>query len=319
MRRVVVALAMSGVVLSGCGTSGGPGQPTAAPSTAAATGAEPAPAPGALVAASYGKMTEARTAKLDLSFRLTAGSVGDASGADIRFGGSGVQDFVGKRAALTVEDPGGQRIEQRLIGTTMYIKVPEQAKGSPALAGKTWLKTDLEKAAQSAGIGSSGAGTGGDPSQMLQMLGSVSNEVTEVAREDVRGVGTTHYRAVVDLTKASTQQGNTPAEAARLKQLLGTSTMPVDVWVDGEGLARRMQFQMPVPKAAAGQSGMRDAKMMATVEYSDFGTPVDVQEPPATQTADASALGSGGSGSGGSGSGSSGGGATASRSGTTPA
>lgn len=308
MRRVVVALAMSGVVLAGCGTSGGPAQPAAAPGSAS-PGAASAPTPGALVAASYTKMTEARTAKLDLSFHLTAGSVAGGSGADIRFGGSGVQDFAGKRALLTIEDPSGQRIEQRLIGTTMYLKLPEQAKSSPALAGKTWLKTDLDKAAESAGLGNSGADTGGDPSQILQMLGSVSDEVTEVGREDVRGASTTHYRAVVDLTKAATQQGNTPAQAARLQKLLGTSTMPVDVWVDPDGLARRVTYQIPVPKAATGGSGVNDAKMEATVEYSDFGLPVDVQEPPAAQTADALAL------RGGSGSGS----ASGSRGGTTPA
>ncbi len=122
------------------------------------------------------------------------------------------------------------------------------------------------------------------------MLTAVSNKVEEAGTEQVRGVDTKHFRVTVDLTKASTAQGNTPEQAKRLEQLLGTSTMPVDVWVDAQGLPHRLQFRMPVPKSAAGSSGMTNARMVATEEFYDFGTPVDVSPPPAADTVDALSL-----------------------------
>jgi hypothetical protein len=295
MRRVVVLLAMSTVAIAGCGSSGGSAKPAAAPSTVSVTpGAGSAQSPGALVAASYSKMTAAKTAKLDLTFHLTAGSAGSTgggSGTDIHFTGTGVQDFANKKALLTVQDPSGETIEERLLGRVIYVKLPPAATGSDSqLRGKSWLKTDLDKAAQSAGLGSSGAGSTSDPTQILQLLSSVSDQVTKVGDEKVRGTDTTHYHAVMDLTKASTSQGNTPQQADRLKQLLGTSTMPVDVWVDGDGLARRLQFQMPLPKAQASQAGLANGSIASTEEFYDFGTPVSVDAPPADQTVDALSL-----------------------------
>ncbi len=156
MRRAVVVLALSTVVpasaatLTGCGSSD-PKPPDGTPNTISAP-QQPA-APGALVAASYSKITEARSARLDLNFQLTAGSPGGPGSTDIKFGGSGVQDFVAKKAQITIQDPTGQPVEERVVGTTIYVKLPPAAQSSPALKGKSWLKTDLDKAAQSAGLG----------------------------------------------------------------------------------------------------------------------------------------------------------------------
>jgi hypothetical protein len=94
----------------------------------------------------------------------------------------------------------------------------------------------------------------------------------------------------VDLTKSATAQGNSPEQAKRLEQLLGTSTMPVDVWVDAQGLPHRLQFQMPMPKELTSGSGTGNAKMVATEEFYDFGTPVNVSPPPAADTVDALSL-----------------------------
>jgi hypothetical protein len=293
MRRAVVVLAMSTVAIAGCGSSS-PSTPKAAPGTVLVTpGSEAGQNPNALVAASYSKMSAQKSAKLDLNFQLTAAST-TGSGTDIHFTGSGAQDFVAKKATLTIDSPTGQKIEERLIGKTVYVKLPPAATASaPALRGKTWLKTDLDKAAQSAGLGSTGDSTS-DPTQVLQLLSSVSNGVTKVGPEKVRGTDTTHYRAIIDLDKVGAKEGNSSEQTARLKQLLGTSSYPVDVWVDAAGLPHRLQFNMPVPAAATGPN-LKNAKMTATEEFYDFGTPVSVETPPASQTADALALsGSGG-------------------------
>lgn len=283
-RAVVVATA-SALALAGCG-SGGSG-PTGGGAGQAAL------SPGAIVAGSYQKVADAKTAKFDMTFQLNAPSEPEGN---VSFDGKGEQDFSKGLAAITVNAPGGQTIEQRIIGTTVYIKLPPGTPASSQLGDKTWLKTDLDKAAESAGLGSSGGGAGQDPSQILQMLGNVSDQVTTVGQEPVRGTPTTHYRADVDLAKAATAQGNTPQQAQRLQKLLGANSLPVDVWIGEDGLPHRMRFEMPLPAEATG--GV-EATMAATVEYYDFGTPVDVAAPSASETADLPLPTGGSTGSGG--------------------
>lgn len=283
-RAALVAVsALSAVALAGCGSSGGGSN---------APGAKPAVLdPGALVAASYSKVTSQKTARIDLVMKLTASG---ADGGEYSFTGTGAQDFANKSAQIVVTLPeNAGEIETRVVDRTVYEKLP--ASQAPGLKGK-WLKIDIDKAAASAGLGSAGQGSPSDPAQVLQMLTDVSNQVTPVGDEQVRGVKTTHYRAVVDLTKASAKAGNSPEQINRLKQLLGTSSYPVDIWIDDSGLPHRLQFQMPLPKQLTQGSDVTDAKMIATEELYDFGSPVSVQAPPAGQTVDASQVTGGSSG-----------------------
>ena len=94
---------------------------------------------------------------------------------------------------------------------------------------------------------------------------------------------TTHYRGTVDLRKALEQ---IPAESRegfeRVLELVGQTRMPFEVWIDDDGLARRMKYEQPLP---AGQ-GSQDASMGLTMEMYDFGTEIDVEPPPANEVID---------------------------------
>jgi hypothetical protein len=278
-KKMLAVSALSAVALVGCGSSGG--------GATAVSGAKSSVLdPAALVAASYTKMTAAKTAKLDLSMKLSASGAG---GGDFSFTGTGAEDFAKKAATLSLSLPEGKgTIDERVLEKTVYEKLPA-TEAPPALKGK-WVKIDLDKAAQAAGLGSTGDTSNSDPTQILQMLSSVSDGVTKVGDEQVRGVNTHHFRAVVDLGKVSAKAGNSPAQIDRLKQMLGTSSYPVDIWVDDSGLTHRLQFQMPLPKQTTQGSGLTDAKMVATEEFYDFGTPVSVEAPPAADTVDISQL-----------------------------
>jgi hypothetical protein len=98
----------------------------------------------------------------------------------------------------------------------------------------------------------------------------------------------THYRVKIDLAKAAAKL---PAwEQASFKeftQILGTHTIPVDVWVDSHNLVRRMQEAIPLP----GDSGTpKGSALTQTTDFYDFGVPVRVSAPPAAQVASLSQL-----------------------------
>ena len=67
----------------------------------------------------------------------------------------------------------------------------------------------------------------------------------------------------------------------------GTSTQPVDVWVDKQGRVRRLSETVDMTHAAPPTPGATLPSSIAlTLEYYDFGTPVRVEIPPADQTTD---------------------------------
>ena len=65
---------------------------------------------------------------------------------------------------------------------------------------------------------------------------------------------------------------------AQLEQLgeLGDAEIPVDVWIDADGLPRRMQLDMGGDVRA---SGRRRRTLTMTIELFDYGEPVDIEVP----------------------------------------
>jgi hypothetical protein len=119
-------------------------------------------------------------------------------------------------------------------------------------------------------------GQGGtqNPADMLQSLRGAGS-VREVGTQDIDGTPTTHYHAEIDLQKAIDK---VPAQykdvAEKGMKLLGSS-FPVDVWIDHDGLPRRFAIDIEMP----GSGG----SVTESIDYSDFGAPVNIEAPPADQ------------------------------------
>ena len=101
----------------------------------------------------------------------------------------------------------------------------------------------------------------GDPAQMLTYLNAASDSIHRVGTQTVRGVATTRYHVVLDLFKVAAQAPAAQQAAVRRTfahevKLLGTHTMPIDVWIDSSGLVRREQIAIPLkaPSIPAGAS-----------------------------------------------------------------
>jgi hypothetical protein len=121
-----------------------------------------------------------------------------------------------------------------------------------------------------------------DPSLYLAYLKAASGEVDEVGTEDFDGTQVTHYLATIDLERALEEA---PASQTGTIQALidaGTSSLPVDVWIDDDGLVRRLFVEF----AAGDQPGTGSVAL----ELSDFGTDVVVEPPPSDQVTDVAEL-----------------------------
>lgn len=189
----------------------------------------------------------------------------------------------GNAAAILPSGP--LHIEEIFKSSTIYL-------GSPLLAGRLpagarWIKLDIGRLSRAIGL-DLGALSGGqaNPAQFLQYLKAIAGTPEPVGRELVRAVATTHYRAAVDVGKAasvlsSDGSGQLRAALAKLTAQLGTSKLPVDVWVDDQHLVRRIQI------ALAPAAGAQAPHVSVTLELFEFGPTPSLKAPAQNEVFDA--------------------------------
>lgn len=219
---------------------------------------------------------------------------------------SGVSDPAAQRMSMKVEmgdllaPLGDGAMELVTDGSTVYLR----ASIFETVAGVSgWLSMSAEDLGTTAdGLG---LGVGAyDPATMLETLRGVTGEPTVVGPDVVRGVDTTRYTARLDMAAAlaaapAMQREQLEAQFGEMESLEG-AVVPVDVWIDADGLPRRLQMDMAGMFAALGVGDEPTATM--TLELFAFGEPVviDVPSPDEVTPLDDALGGLGGFGSAGS-------------------
>jgi hypothetical protein len=143
--------------------------------------------------------------------------------------------------------PAGTTMTELFTDNSLYMGSPLFASKLPS--GAHWIKIDLGKVEQQAGIDPQSLTSGqANPAQYLQYLTATSGTVTKLGTATVRGVPTTQYSATIDLAKVVSQLGkgdsSTEAKLRSTFAQTGMSSIPVQAWVDSTGRLRRVQMQM---------------------------------------------------------------------------
>jgi hypothetical protein len=185
---------------------------------------------------------------------------------------------------------GDWKLEAIQDGDVVYVHFPPLAKELPD--GKTWVKgnaDDLSKT-DTSGLDQFGSLSGMDPRDIFGFLKAVSGSIEAVGSEEVRGVETSHYRATLDPAKLSelVPAGQREAlggvdDAARQA---GIDELPIDVWIDADNRIRKLSIDLDAKMPGSEES----LKASFVVELYDYGTPLDLDLPPADQVADAATL-----------------------------
>ena len=192
---------------------------------------------------------------------------------------TGVPDF---------DDPAGWQVELIQDGDTGYMRLPALDAQLPE--GKSWVRT--EEGSKSGGDGFEGFDqlAKSDPRELLETLRAVSGDIETVGSEQLRGVETTHYRAVVDPAELAKLEASKPAGPQTLVDQFaaqsGLGAIPVEVWLDASGLVRKLSMEVTATEPGT----TRSSAVSVGFELWDYGEAVEIQLPPAEQVADASAL-----------------------------
>lgn len=237
-----------------------------------------------IISGAPAKTAAASTAKVTETMKITGGTL-----AMPTVHASGVIDFAAGKASLDF-DILGKGVKAVVDGATMYERIPGL---ESQLGGKPWFKLNLDDLGKVSGIQGFGdlASSNNDPRATLDTLRGAGS-VDFLGYQKVRGVNTSRYQGVIDLEAAAKK--SPPAQRATMRQIIamqGTSTQPVDVWVDKQGRVRRLSETVDMTHAAPPTPGATlPSSIAVTLEYYDFGTPVRVAVPPADQTTDLGAM-----------------------------
>jgi hypothetical protein len=179
----------------------------------------------------------------------------------------------------------GTTLQARYLYDAYYARV--NAKAAPELGGKHWLRYGWAELAKLSGGNTASLQDqlqNNNPERSLQYI-LASGDVHKVGTDTVRGVVATHYAGTLDTAKLARQTSRnlSAAELAQAQRLLkksGITTEHIDLWVSADNL--------PVESATSALS--RTGTVSTTAYYSDFGVPVHVEAPPASDCLDIGTL-----------------------------
>ncbi|MFD2763632.1 LppX_LprAFG lipoprotein [Micromonospora eburnea] len=175
------------------------------------------------------------------------------------------------KAEMKTAGPDGTPTTVRMIGGAFYIEIPEESRAD--LNGKRWMKLDLSSAGAEAGMDFTKQFDDMDPTKQVKTL-LATEGVTVVGEETVNGAPTVHYTVTTPVANylgqvdAKLREG---VEKELVKQ--GVKEIKLDLWVDEQYQPRRVHMVMGTTSDL-------------TIDYTDYGKPVNIETPPPAETAD---------------------------------
>jgi hypothetical protein len=176
----------------------------------------------------------------------------------------------------------GFSVQEVLDDGDLYLRSPEL--GAAFGGSERWLLMRSEALGNLLQGDASGAGMSASPTQQLDALKDASYQVAEVGPEQVNGVATTHYRALIDVGKLTQQlKDEVDGEFGDLieRSMDQVSSATVDAWIDANGLLRR--------EASTSSMGSLGSFTM-TMDFSRYGSRPDIQVPQGPEVFDATPL-----------------------------
>jgi len=240
------------------------------------------------VAQAAGKTVASTSSRVEFTATMTAGSAGSMS-----FRGRGLFDGRTKSGWMNMTfsvppdlqsqigaNPTMEMILDGRHGFVVYMR-SSMFRG---LSADTWVKMDLAKLANKAGVDLSSLMNAdqADPSQTLRML-MASSGSRVLNYERVRGVLTTHYSLRIDLKQLAKENKDLGKTLDKVRELTGIDSYPAEAWIDSQGHVRRIKVDMSI----GGQLGT-PMTMTMTEDLYDFGVRANIVPPPATEVVDMS-------------------------------
>jgi hypothetical protein len=207
--------------------------------------------------------TQAPGYKFSLTVNVNAGE------QNVGLSGSGAIDNGPPLNGTVTMTVAGLSVNERLIGSDVYVQSPTM--------GDSWGHLSLSGLPGFGGTSSSSQYTSTDPAAMLAYLRSAGT-VTDEGPQNLGGVATTHYHAVVDLAQyAASLPAAQQAAVQSAEQTAGLSSFPIDAWVDGSDRVRQLNLDLSIDVQSV------QASVTYSMSFYDYGPQAAVSAPPASE------------------------------------
>jgi hypothetical protein len=161
-------------------------------------------------------------------------------------------------------------------GSTLYSQLGPMAE-SLGREPTDWIQVPLLTVMAQGATDNDALALALDPLGPLELLERRVVEIGALEEEDVRGIPARHLRAslALDGVTADGATGPAPSSFEGRLQAAGVAELPVDVWVDGDGLVRRLHVSLA--DALGGRAG--SAGLSTTYELYDVDGDVAIELP----------------------------------------
>jgi hypothetical protein len=132
----------------------------------------------------------------------------------------------------------GRGVRNRDVDHVLYARVPETTK--PANDGKPWVAYAVPPSEFATELAKSSGTT------YLSLLAGANGSVDRIGVETVGGVTTTHYRVTVDAVQLINEVVSQFPLSTSEMDAAGLRHLPVDVWLDSQGLPRQIRLTLDV-------------------------------------------------------------------------
>ncbi|MFK4067515.1 hypothetical protein [Streptomyces sp. NPDC029674] len=187
--------------------------------------------------------------------------------------------FTGGSQAQQMRQLGQTQLDYRYLKNGFYANMGDKF-AAQAGGGKHWLEYDYDTLAEMSGAAGQAFQDqmqNSTPNQSVKML-LASGDVKRVGEEKVRGTQTTHYSGKVDMADFTARSADLDkdqlSELEKQFEQAGISTETIDIWVNEDDLLVKK-----IEKADT-----KNGPFEQTAYYSDYGTPLSVEKPPASDT-----------------------------------
>ncbi|MCD0485613.1 hypothetical protein [Streptacidiphilus sp. ASG 303] len=220
------------------------------------------------------------------SARTATRLVTKSPGKKAEFRGTGVYDYAKRVGTVSVVLPPGAATKGLMSEVVTPGVVYLKNSGARVPAGK-WVKVPVGQLSDG-NLVSSGST---DPATAAGALRG-ARTASLVGTETVGGTSLKHYRGTLDLAAAADATGGPAAEGLRVAARAFTvKQVPYDVWLDDRGRLHKV-VEVFTFSSVPGSTAKRDrVTVVSTTSLSDFGSPVQAAEPPASQVLTTKALG----------------------------
>ena len=302
MNRIVAIVLIAGAAaLAGCNTTGSSSaesegvdvETTATADVGASEGASERTVTGldedavTAVTEAAANTTEAGTSRFELFIETEGTGAGDGTQPVTV---QGEEDFEDRLRELTFVGPDGD-LAVIVDDTDVYVEVP-------ATEDEDWARIELDALTEdSVGFGGPAGLPFQSPQDNIAVLGDAITAAAEGDIEDVRGTQSTRYDLVVDLEAAAEQAADDANETFdAVVEQSGLTELDMQVWVDDEERVSRVSYTLDLAQADIEEAASEIASEVAseevgdvdveatgavtvTVEYFDYGIPLDIEIP----------------------------------------